>query len=82
MMRASQPDTTFQNGVNRTMIDAILEHYPDEDIVYANGLDDAIVGIESTSMRLVYAVPQCIDILVELGMPFDEALEIFDFNVR
>lgn len=64
------------------MIDAILEHYPDEDIVYANGFDDAIVGIESTSMRLVYAVPQCIDILVESGMPYEEALEFFDFNVR
>jgi hypothetical protein len=63
------------------MLQEILENYPDEEILIADGFDDAIIGIELLSMRLIYSVSKCIDILIEEGMNHEEAIEYFDFNV-
>ncbi len=40
----------------------ILEHYPEDGYIKADGFDDAIVGV-STSGRLVYSISKIIDIL-------------------
>jgi hypothetical protein len=63
------------------MIQKILDAYPDEDILMADGFDDAIIGIETKTMRVIYSVSKCIEILVEQGMSEFEAIEYFDFNV-
>jgi hypothetical protein len=47
----------------------------------ADGFDDAIIGIDSDSMRLIYSVSKCIEILSK-DMDEEEAVEYFDFNVR
>lgn len=61
------------------MIDEIIESY-DEYFLKADGFDDAILGVDDSSMRLIYSVSKCIEILKQ-QMPEDEALEYFDFNV-
>ena len=59
----------------------ILEQYPDEEFLVAVGFDEAIIGFESRSMRLVYSAEECIDILMGRGMDETEAIEHFDINV-
>ena len=61
----------------------ILDKYQDEDFLKADGFDDAIIGVEENTMRLVYSISFCIDILMaEEGMFEEEALEYFDYNVK
>jgi len=62
-------------------IDSILENYDDETFLKADGFDSAVIGIDESSMRLIYSVSKCIELLVNGGMKEDEALEYFDFNV-
>ncbi len=63
------------------MLEKILEQYENEEILIADGFDDAIIGIDESSMRLIYSVEKCINILMEQGMDMTEAVEYFDFNV-
>jgi hypothetical protein len=63
------------------MIDKILEWFPEEDILKADGFDAAIIGIETNEMRLIYSVSKCIQILCR-DMDEEDAVEFFDFNVR
>jgi len=63
------------------MVQKILDTYPDEDILMADGFDEAVIGIETKTMRVIYSVSKCIEILVEQGMSEFEAIEYFDFNV-
>jgi hypothetical protein len=63
------------------MIDKILEWFPEEDILKADGFDEAIIGIETNEMRLIYSVSKCIQILSS-DMNEEDAVEFFDFNVR
>ena len=63
------------------MLEKILEQYEDEQILIADGFDDAVIGIEENSMRLIYSVEKCINILMDQGMDMTEAVEYFDFNV-
>lgn len=64
------------------MLEKILEWVPEEEILKADGLDDAIIGIDDMSMRLIYSVSKCIELLIAEGMSDEEAIEYFDFNVK
>lgn len=64
------------------MLEQILEWFPEEEILKADGFDDAILGIEDTSMRLIYSVSKCIEILIAGGMTDEDAVEYFHFNVK
>ena len=63
------------------MLDKILEWYPEEDLLIADGFDDAIIGVADDSMRLIYSIKKCVDILMK-NMDEEDALEYFNFNVR
>lgn len=63
------------------MLDKILEWFPEDEILKANGFDDAIIGIEESTQRLIYSCSKCIDILIAGGMTEEEATEYFNFNV-
>ena len=65
----------------KTMIDKLLEWFPEDEILKADGFDDAIIGIEETSMRLIYSISKCIEILSK-DMTEEEAIEYFEFNVN
>ncbi len=64
------------------MIEQIIEQYPDEETLKADGFDDAIIGIATdfTEPRLIYSVSKCIDILTK-DMSYESAMEYFTFNV-
>ncbi len=62
------------------MINEIIEQYEDEIFLKANGFDEAIIGVDETTMRLIYSVKKCIEILMR-DMPEEDAMEYFSFNV-
>ncbi len=65
----------------KNMLDKILDWFPEEEILKADGFDDAIIGIDEETMRLIYSVSKCIEILCK-EMDEEEAVEYFDFNVK
>jgi chorismate mutase len=65
------------------MLDRILEWFPEEEILKADGYDDAIIGIDDSSMRLIYSVDKCIRILIDVeGMTEEDAIEHFHYNTK
>jgi len=66
------------------MLEEILEYYPDETFLKADGLDSAVIGVEiAEPMRLIYSVTKVIEHLVtEDEMDLEDALEHFEFNIR
>ena len=65
------------------MLERVLDAYPEDTFLVADGFNDAIIGVDESSMRLIYSVEKCIDILVENDeMLLEQAIEYFDFNVR
>lgn len=62
------------------MIEKIIECYEDETFLKATGFDEAIIGVDECSMRLIYSYSKCIEIL-KRDMSHDEAIEFFSFNV-
>lgn len=62
------------------MIDTIIDRYPDESFLKADGFDEAIIGVDIKSMRLIYSVSKCIGILTK-DMDELEAIEYFEYNV-
>jgi hypothetical protein len=65
-----------------SILEQILYDFPDEELLAANGFDDAVIGIDEKSMRLIYSVNKCIDILMERDeMTMEDAIEHFEFNV-
>jgi hypothetical protein len=64
-----------------TLLERIIGVYPDEQFLKADGLDDAIIGVDEKSMVLIYSVSKCIDILAEKIGSVEEAIEYFSFNV-
>lgn len=65
-----------------SLLDKIVEFYEDEEILKADGFDDAIIGIESKTGRLVYSKSLVIHILVDEGMTEEEALEHYYYNIE
>lgn len=59
----------------------ILDNYEDESFLIADGFDDAIIGVEESSMRLIYSVKRCIEILMSEDMTYEDAIEHFNYNV-
>jgi hypothetical protein len=64
------------------MLEGIVEYFQDEEILKADGFDDAVIGIDTGTMRLIYSVTRCVEILIVGGMEMNDAIEYFDFNVR
>jgi hypothetical protein len=62
------------------LIDTILESYQDESFLKADGFDEAIIGVDDVSMRLIYSVSKIIEILM-LDMNEDDAFEHFEYNI-
>ena len=62
------------------MLDKIIEFYSDEEIITADGFDEAIIGIEANSMRVIYSTTKCIEVLMK-DMTEEDAIEHFGYNV-
>jgi hypothetical protein len=64
------------------MLEKILEWFPEDSFLRADGFDDAVIGIDDSTMRLIYSVNKCIDILVEDGMTEEDAFDYFHYNTK
>jgi hypothetical protein len=60
--------------------DEIIEILDGEETLFADGFDDAIIGIDLNSMRVIYSISKCIEVLME-DMEEIDAIEHFDYNV-
>lgn len=59
----------------------IIELYADtEDVLFADGLDDAIIGFAENDWKVVYSKSKCLDIRISEGMNEEEALEDLEYN--
>lgn len=64
------------------ILEKILDKYgDDQQFLTADGFDDAIIGVDVNSMRIVYSIDKCIEILILEGMSMQDAIEHMDFNV-
>jgi len=67
------------------IFDAILDRYEDlegHETLKADGLDDAIIGIDDNSMRLIYSVTLIFKILTENDeMTQEDAMDHFNYNI-
>lgn len=63
-----------------SILSKILEEYPEEGLIKADGFDDAIIGV-SSDIRIVYSLDKIIEIL-QKDMTEDEAVEFFYFNIE
>ena len=64
------------------ILESLIEIYPDEELLIADGFEEAVIGIEENTMRIIYSVSKCLEIIEANGMPEEEALEHFYFNVH
>lgn len=62
------------------ILEQIFERNEEEVFLKADGFDDAVIGLEKNTMRLIYSVSKCIDILKE-SMSEENAVEYFNRNV-
>ena len=60
----------------------IEERYVDEKMLFADGFDEAIIGVAHIHSKKIvaYDTNKCIKILMK-DMTHEEAMEYFDFNV-
>ena len=62
-------------------LDEILDRYPEEGFLKADGFDKAIIGVDPLSMRLIYSRDAMISILMEDDeMEEIDAIEYLEFN--
>ena len=64
------------------MRESIIELYGDtDDILFADGLDEAIIGFEPNMWKVVYSRSKCMNVLMERdGMGEEESLEFLEYN--
>ena len=64
------------------MKQAIIEYLEmnEENTIFYDGFDEAIIGLETETNRVIYSVKKCIEILCE-DVSEDDAREHFIFNV-
>ena len=61
----------------------IIEHYSgheDGAPVFANGFDEAIIGICPTSMKVIYSRNKCIEALMKDGDSWEDAVDFLEYN--
>jgi hypothetical protein len=62
-------------------LEEIIEMYPEEEFLTADGFEDAIIGVEPNSMKIVYNRNKMITILCEEDeMEEIDAIEYLEFN--
>ena len=65
------------------MLDLIIEQNPEDEFLKADGLDEAIIGYDDFSGRLIYSMTKIINILIEDdGMTEEDALEYYYYNIH
>ena len=63
-----------------SILDSIIEDHYDEELLKADGFDDAVIGVCYTSDRLIYSYTKCLQILIDEGMDDVDAIEHLSYN--
>ena len=62
-------------------LEEIMDLYPNEEFLKADGFDKAVIGVEPESMRLVYDRAKMVDILIDdEKLSEEDAIEHLEFN--
>ena len=61
--------------------EALVDLTGDEELLFADGFDSAIIGVDVVSNRVVYSHGLMMEVLVLEGMTEEDALEYLDYNV-
>lgn len=61
--------------------EALVELTGDEELLFADGFDYAIIGVDAVTNRVVYSHGLMIEVLVLEGMSEEDAMEYLAFNV-
>ena len=51
-----------------------------DSFLIADGFDDAIIGIDEQSERVIYSISKCIEVLMKDDMTQEDALEYLYYN--
>jgi hypothetical protein len=63
-------------------LNEIIEKYPEEEFLKVDGFDNAVIGVQPISLRLIYDKELMVMSLLETeDMELIDALEYLDFNV-
>lgn len=62
------------------MLEQIINSFDEDEFLKADGFDEAVIGFEESSMRLIYSVSKCLHIL-EKEMTSEDAYEYFIKNI-
>jgi len=66
-----------------SMLEIIMEQNPEGEFLKADGLDEAIIGYDDQTGRLIYSMSKIIDILIiDDGMTEEDALEHYYYNIH
>jgi len=81
-MQTTDPD--FRDRIDQ-FIDEFYPRQSDEGgILLADGFEKAFIGVGSAFYNppcAVYDYDKCVDVLIESGCDYEEAVEYFEFNV-
>jgi hypothetical protein len=65
-----------------TVLEQILETFPDQDFLRMDGLDEAIIGVDARSNLLIYSLTLIQDVLMDkYEMSAVDAIEYYSFNI-
>ena len=64
-----------------TILEQIIEFNPDSIYMIADGFENAIIGFDIKNEKIVYSMKKCMDILMQDGMNFEDAMDYLGFNV-
>lgn len=65
----------------KSKIDIFAERYPELELLKVDGFDDAVVGVELSTERVVYDADLMTDILMQEGMEEIDAIDYLHYNV-
>ena len=66
----------------KNYLELLIDLYPEDEFLIADGFDDAVIGVDYGSSRLIYSCKKCIEILIEQEeMTAEDAIEHFQYNV-
>lgn len=61
-------------------LEEIIEQYPEEQFMTVPEFDEAVIGVEYNSMRLVYSIKEILNIL-RYNTSEEDAMEHFTYNI-
>jgi hypothetical protein len=67
--------------MTHSKIEQIIELYPNEEFLFVDGFDDAIIGVDENKGRIVYDIDEIINILIIDGMDVDDAFDFYYYNI-